>query len=131
MVKTVATCLGCGVPKSVRDGFCQACEHKIEPARRPIIRDIERREELLELNVRKLTANTRHQVVTIQGLHEHLFALRRFLPAGADLCAAGSIRRWAGSLEGERQPLIGRIARQRAAIDVLRRKHGWPRRRQK
>jgi len=117
-------CLGCQSRTRLRLNFCQRCEINLSDNQRVQVRIVAGLERRLEVTVCKLTANDRHQSQGVTKLALALFAVRRFLPEDAVMNANHQIQAWALSLEAERPLLIGRIARQRAAIDRLRRKHG-------
>jgi hypothetical protein len=118
-------CLGCGRHTRLNLRFCQRCESRIEAPKRVVMRNIAYLEKLMDRNVRKLEANAGHVAVQAGKLRVSVYLLRNRFGDGADLRRyEAAIPTWLASLEGERQPLIGRIARQRMAIDTLRRKHG-------
>lgn len=123
MTRRIGPCFGCGQTKPLSVDFCQACNGKIEPAMQISIRRIRSLETSLAVTVGKLESigiaivARRRQFGAIYLLHHLLTTKER----GRLQAAVETIIR---GLEMERPILIGRIARQRTYIDMMRRKLG-------
>jgi hypothetical protein len=114
-------CPGCREHRRLHDGFCQRCTVGIPAEQRVAIRRVITCERALERNLFKLEA------CVLRGMkwRENIAALYDLqLEPGHRDRAKARIEEIIVSIFTERPLLVGRIARQHAAILAIRRKHG-------
>jgi predicted acylesterase/phospholipase RssA len=125
MSRAHACCLNCGRHKVLTHMFCHDCTIVVDSGQKIAMRRVAELERPLTLNVRKLLANADHLRRKSAELHECGRLLRML---GVETGQGAKVIQAKGldlrSLGGEAHVLIGRIARQRGAIDAYRRQHG-------